>query len=110
MFGDLGKMMELLGQLKTKLPEMQAKLAESQFTAEAGGGAVQVAVDGKLTLVNVTFDPRVLADGQTDAETLADMVTAAVRAAQDKAAEAARAAMQELTGGMELPGLDGVLG
>ena len=40
MFGDLGKLMALIGKVKTELPAMKEKLARSQFSAEAGGGAV----------------------------------------------------------------------
>ena len=65
------------------------------------------AVNGKMQLVNVTIAQEVVADG--DAEMLADLVVAAVSAAQAQAAEAAAKMMEELTGGMDLPGLDGLL-
>jgi DNA-binding protein YbaB len=39
-----------------------------------------------------------------------DMIKAAVSSAQQQAAEAASEAMKELTGGMEIPGLGGMLG
>ena len=107
MFGDLGKMMKMLGQVKTKLPEMQARLAESQYTAEAGGSVVAATVNGKGSLVDLRLDEKLLADG--DAEMLADLVKAAVTAAQDKANEAATEAMKELTGGVDLPGLGGLM-
>ena len=111
MFGNFGKMLSLLGEMKTRIPEMQARLATSEHSAEAGGGAVAATVNGKMQIVDVTISPEALADGEIDAEMLADMVKAAVAAAQDKAAEAARQAMQEITGGMDLPpGLDSMLG
>src|ERR1035437_10169142 len=105
MFGDIGKMLKLAGEMKRKMPEMQAKLAASTYSAEAGGGAVAAPVNGKLALVDVKIAPAVLAD--CDAALIEALVKAAVTAAQDKPAQAAAAAMKELTGGMALPGMEG---
>jgi hypothetical protein len=108
MFGNLGKMMKIAGQMKEKMPEMQEKLANSTYTADAGGGAVSATVSGKMQLVDLTIQPEVLADA--DAAMVEDLVTAAVSAAQNQAATAAQEAMDELTGGMDIPGLGGMLG
>jgi DNA-binding YbaB/EbfC family protein len=108
MFGDIGKMLKLVGEIKTKLPEMRQKLAESEFSAQAGGGAVRATVNGQLALVDVQIDKELLADG--DAEMLEDSIKAAVSAAQAQAAKAAAEAMKELTGGMDIPGLEGLIG
>jgi hypothetical protein len=92
------------------MPEMQAKLEASEFTAEAGGGAVSASVNGKFRITDVTIDSAVLADDAMDTEMLADLIKAAISAAQDQAAQAAAEAMQELTGGMDIPGLGGMMG
>ena len=109
MFGNLGKMMKVASELKTKMPEMQARLAASEFTAETGGGVVTATVNGKFALVGIQIKPEVLADGELDCEMLEELIKAAVGAAQAKAAEAAAEAMQELTGGMDIPGLSGMM-
>ncbi|MFW6066352.1 MAG: YbaB/EbfC family nucleoid-associated protein [Planctomycetota bacterium] len=110
MFGNIGKMMKMAGEMKTKLPEMQQKLAESEYTADAGGGAISATVNGKMRVTYVRIAQSVLDDEQMDAEMLSDLVTAAVASAQRQAADAATEAMRELTGGMELPGgLDGLM-
>jgi DNA-binding YbaB/EbfC family protein len=108
MFGDIGKMLKLAGEMKTKLPEMQARLAASKYTAQAGGGAAKATVNGKGSLVELWIDPAALADEHMTAGTLADVVKAAVSAAQEQASQAAQQAMQELTGGMNIPGLTGL--
>jgi len=41
---------------------------------------------------------------------LEDLIKAAVHEAQEQAADAAKEAMKELTGGAEIPGLGGLLG
>jgi hypothetical protein len=109
MFGDLGKMMKVAAEMKRRMPEMQARLEQSRFEAEAGGGAVRAVVNGKMRFVDLKIDRSLLADGQTDAAMLEDLIKAALSGAQKKAAAAAAAAMNELTGGMNIPGIDGFL-
>ena len=108
MLGNIGKMMKLVGELKTRLPEMQKKLDEGKFTASAGGGVVKATVTGKMRIVGIKLDKDLLDD--VSPEVLEDLIKAAVFAAQEKAADAAKAAMKELTGGVEIPGISGMLG
>ena len=108
MFGDIGKMMKLAAQMKTSLPELQEKLSSSEYTAGAGGNAVSATVNGKMVVTDIKIDPQVFADG--DPEMLADLVKTAVSTAQMQAAEAAKEAMTELTGGVQIPGMDGLMG
>jgi len=108
MFGDIGKMFKLATELKTKLPEMKAKLEVAEFSAEAGGGAVKVTVKDNMRICAVEINKDLLADG--DVEMLQDLIKAAVNAAQEKAAEASAKAMMELTGGVQFPGLEGLMG
>jgi len=103
MFGDIGKIMKIAGEMKKRMPEMQARLASTTYTADAGGGVVKATVNGKLGLVDIKIDPSVLTGG--DAEMLEDLVKAAISSAQAQAAKAAEEAMKEITGGMELPGI-----
>lgn len=110
MFGNLGKIMKMMGKLKTELPAMQERIAAGEHTAGAGNGAVTATVSGKLDLVDLRIDRDLLPGGELDTAMIEDLVKAAVSAAQLKAAEAARQAMLELTGGEDLPpGLDGML-
>lgn len=108
MFGDIGKLMKVYQDMKTRMPAMREELDTRTFTAEAGGGVVTAAVNGRLGLVDLRIDPSVLTDA--DAEMLADLVKAAVAAAQGQAAQAAADMMNELTGGMNLPGMEGLMG
>ena len=107
MFGDIGKMLKLVGEIKTKLPEMKEKLAAAEFSGEAGGGVVRATVNGQMALLDIKIDKELLGDG--DVEMLEDLVKAGVAAAQEKATVASAQAMKELTRGMDIPGLEGLL-
>jgi len=110
MFGNIGKMMKMLGDLKTRLPEMQARLAASEYRAQAADGAVVATVNGKMKLVDLEINPDLFANEEVEAADLAEAIKTAVNDAQEQAAEAAREAMSEVTGGMSLPpGLDTML-
>jgi len=101
MLGNLGKMMKLAVEVKSKLPEIQAKMEAAEYTASAGGGAVTATVNGKGAITGVKISPEAVADG--DAAMLEDLVKAAVSAAQDKAAQAAAAEMQAFAEEMGVP-------
>jgi DNA-binding YbaB/EbfC family protein len=103
MFGDIGKMLKMVGEMKKRMPEMQARLAVAEYTAQAGGGTVKATVNGKMALVGLQIAPAAMSDALNDPGLLEDLVKAAVAAAQSQASEAAAAAMKELTGGMDLP-------
>jgi DNA-binding YbaB/EbfC family protein len=109
MFGDLGKIMKIAGEMKKKMPEMKERLAASEYTAQAGGGVVQATVNGKLQLTDLKLSEQLLADGDLSLEMLEDVVKAAISSAQAQAAQAAEDAMKELTGGMDLPGLSDLM-
>lgn len=111
MFGQLGNiagMMKQAKELQGKMKEMQESIAASRYTADSGAGAVTATVTGKLELINVKISPETAKSG--DVEMLEDLVKSAVAAAQRKAAEGVRAEMAKITGGLNLPGLDGLLG
>jgi DNA-binding YbaB/EbfC family protein len=105
MFGELGKMMKAASEMKKRMRQVQAKLEASEFSAEAGGGQVRAVVNGKGRITDVEIDEELLADDGLDAEMLGDLIKAAVSAAQDRAAEAAAETLRELTGGMDIPGM-----
>lgn len=105
--GDLAGLMKQAKQMQSKMKEMQETLANARFEADSGAGAVTATVSGKLELVGLKISPTAVTD---DVELLEDLVKSAVAAAQRKANEGVKAQMQQITGGMNLPGLEGMLG
>jgi hypothetical protein len=111
MFGQLGNLAGMMKQVKEmqgKMQEFQQGLVNLRFSADSGAGAVTATVNGKMELMAIKISPDTARGG--DVELLEDLVKSAVAAAQRKAADGVRAEMQKMTGGMNLPGLEGLLG
>ena len=99
-------MQNLMRQAQKAQKEMeaaQAKLAETEFTASAGGGAVTVVVMGDRKVKSVKIQPDAV-DAE-DVEMLEDLVLAAVKEALANAQALASEKMGRATGGMNLPGM-----
>lgn len=111
MLGNLGQLMNLLknaGQIKQSAQQMNERLQAARFAGEAAGGQVCATVDGRGELVNVRIDPVLVQAG--DVEMLEDLICAAVRDAVARSREAMQKEMQELTGGLNLPGMSDLFG
>lgn len=80
---NLQQLMKQAQQLQAQMESAQQKLAESEIEGSAGGGLVTASVTGTGDIVSVTIDPKAI--DPDDAETLGDLVVAAVRAAQEAA-------------------------
>lgn len=106
--GNLAGMMKQAREMQTKMKEMQEALANSRFEADSGAGAVVATVNGRLDLVGIKISRETVSAG--DVEMLEDLVKSAVCAAQRKAADGVKQEMSKLTGGLNLPGLDSLLG
>lgn len=103
------------GELREKMEKLQADLARLTAEAEAGAGAVRVVVNGKLQVLSVSLDPvmttALAGEGpDTDRAMIEELIVSATNEALKRAQDLVRQEMTKLTGGMDLPGLDGLLG
>lgn len=98
---NLSQMMKQAQELQARMAEMQEKLAEMEITGSAGGGMVQVTLDGRGGARRIRIDPSLVKPD--DAEVLEDLILAAFNDAKAKLEEAVREKMSELTGGLPLP-------
>ena len=96
-------MMKQAQKMQAKMAQMQEELKDEVLEASAGGGMVKVTITGDLQVRSVVIDPGAI--DPDDADMLQDMVTAAVNEAIRSAQELASRRMNEITGGMNLPGL-----
>jgi DNA-binding YbaB/EbfC family protein len=102
------KISEMLSKAGQMQEEVQRKLGDTVVEATSGGGAVAATMNGRKELLKLHIDPAAavaLTGGQPDVEMLEDLVVAAVNEAGRKADEAIKSSMQEMLGGMKIPGL-----
>ena len=81
-----------------RFEENQKELEEKEFTAKAGGGAVEVTVSGKKEITKVKLSEEAV--DPEDIETLEDLIMAAVNEALRMVEEESSQNMNRLTGGM----------
>jgi DNA-binding YbaB/EbfC family protein len=99
-------MADIFGQMmnvRQRMEEAQAKLADKTATAEAGGGMVKVTANGLQRVVSIELDHDAVGD---DKELLEDLIIAGVNKALEAASELAQSEMQGAYRGMMPPGLD----
>jgi len=106
--GNLADLMKNAGKLRESMEKATEALGQLQLDGTAGGGVVTAKVNGKLELVSIRIDSKLLADG--DAELLEELVLAAVNQGLIKAREAAAQSISSMAGGLPIPGLAGLLG
>lgn len=80
------------------MEESQKELEEKEYTAAAGGGAVEITVSGKKEIVKVKLAEEVV--DPDDVEMLEDLIMAAANQAFRQMEEASAAVMSKLTGGL----------
>jgi DNA-binding YbaB/EbfC family protein len=88
--------------MQEKMEEITTELEAKTYTATSGGGAVSVAVTGKMEVKTIDIKPEVI--DPDDAEMLGDLVTAAVNEALRAAAAEKEEKLGALSGGMSIPG------
>lgn len=99
--GDMAKMMKSAQELQTKMAQMQDDLHNVMVTGEAGAGLVKATASAKGDLKALDIDPSIF--NGDDKEMVEDLILAAIKDAQSKAAEKAQDEMTKLTESMGLP-------
>ena len=103
--GNMANLMKQAQRMQRQMEEQQKELESKEFTATAGGGAVEVTVSGKREVTGVNLAEEVV--DPDDIEMLQDLIVAAVNEAMRKVDEESGAAMSKLTGGLGggIPGM-----
>ena len=99
--GNLPGLMQKAREMQEKMKAMQEELAKRQVSADAGGGMVSAVVNGRMELIKVRIDKTKI--DPNDTEMLEDLITAAVAAAQNKAAEMVKQEMSKMSSELGLP-------
>ena len=84
--------------MQRQMEESQKELEEKEFTATAGGGAVEVSVSGKREVTKVKLQEEAV--DPDDIEMLEDLIMAATNEAFRKMDEVSESSMSKITGGL----------
>ncbi|MCU0518024.1 MAG: YbaB/EbfC family nucleoid-associated protein [Oscillatoria sp. Prado101] len=104
----LGKMKELTEafkkaqQVQEGAKKLQEELDQMEIEGQAGGGLVKVCLSGNQQPLKVEISPDALGEG---ADVVSELVLVAMKDAYQKSTDTMRERMEELTGGLNLPGL-----
>ena len=101
--GNMANLMKQAQKMQRQMEEQAKEMEAKEYTATAGGGAVEVKVSGKKQLLSVKLDEEVV--DPDDVEMLEDLIVAAVNEALTQVYQAAAGSMSKLTGGMNMPGM-----
>ena len=96
--GSMNNLMKQAQRMQRQMEEGQKELETKEFTAKAGGGAVEVTVTGKKEITKVKLTEEVV--DPEDIEMLEDLIVAAANEALRKADEANAELMGKMTGGL----------
>ena len=103
--GNMNNLMKQAQKMQRQMEEQAKEMETKEFSATAGGGAVEVTVSGAKKVLKVKLAEEVV--DPDDVEMLEDLIVAAVNEAMDKVDAESASAMSKFTGGMggQMPGL-----
>ena len=100
---NLGNIMRQAQEMGGKMQEVNSKLKSQTVTGTAGGGMVQVEMNGLGQMLRLVIEPELVE--KNEREMLEDLIPAAVNDAIRKAKQLHVEEMKSLTDGIDVPGL-----
>lgn len=101
--GNMNQMLKQAQKLQQSMLKAKEELESRTVEASAGGGAVEVVVNGKMELLELKIKPEAV--DPDDLEMLEDLVKAAVNQGLRNAQAMVEEEMSKITGGFNIPGL-----
>jgi DNA-binding YbaB/EbfC family protein len=99
--GDMAKMMKQAQEMQGKMAQMQEDLENVMVEGVSGAGLVKATATAKGELKGLDIDPSIF--NGDDKEVVEDLILAAIKDAQSKAAAKAQEEMAKMTEGLGLP-------
>ncbi|MEP4197147.1 MAG: YbaB/EbfC family nucleoid-associated protein [Aliishimia sp.] len=99
--GDMAGMMKKAQEMQTKMAQMQDDLQNVMVVGESGAGLVKATATAKGELKGLDIDPSIF--NGDDKEVVEDLILAAIKDAQAKAAEKSQDEMGKMTEALGLP-------
>lgn len=99
--GDMAKMLKTAQEMQEKMARLQEDLARTVVIGESGAGLVKARCTAKGEVTGLDIDPSILVPSEK--EVIEDLIIAAIKDAQGKAASRGQQEMAKLTEGLGLP-------
>ena len=96
--GNMANLMKQAQKMQRQMEEQAKEMETKEFSATAGGGAVEVTVSGSKKILKVKLDEEVV--DPDDVEMLEDLIMAAANEALRKMDEVSQSSMAKITGGL----------
>lgn len=100
---DIGALMKQATKMQKELKVKEEELQNKTYEASVNGGLINVTITGRNQMENIEIDESLLE--KDNKEILQDMILMAVNQALGKMNEDKEETMQELTGGIKMPGM-----
>lgn len=106
----MGDLLKQVTRMRKDMDRVNEELKERYLEASAGGGLVEVTMNGQQELIKISIDPQAVepdSDGNVDVEMLEDLITAAINQGIEKSKALMSEEMDNASGGMAsgFPGL-----
>lgn len=113
---NMQKMMQQVQKMQQQANKLQEELDAMTLTGSAGGGIVQVDVTGQTKFKAIRIKPEAInpenpsSVSQDTIEMLEDLITSAIKEANQQAGKIAKEKMNAITAGLNIPGIGGMGG
>lgn len=104
----LGSLLKQAHQIRGRMKGLNEELRGRRATGSAGGGMVEVEINGVLEVLRCHVDKGLVEQG--DREMIEDLVATAVNQAISKGKQLHVEAMKSVTSGLNVPGLEDAIG
>ena len=104
--GNMQSMLKQAQKMQEDMADKQAELEAREYEVAAGGGVLTVKINGKKEILSVKLAEEIV--DPDDIETLEDLIVAGMNEAIKKVEADAAAEMSKITGGMSIPGMNGL--
>ena len=100
---NMNAMIRQAQKMQEDMAALQEDLDAREYDISAGGGVVNVKINGKKEILSIDIHPEIV--DPDDIETLSDILVAAVNEAIKRVEDTNSAEMAKITGNVGLPGL-----
>ena len=100
---NMNAMIRQAQKMQEDMEALQEELDAREYDISAGGGVVNVKINGKKEVLAIDIKPEIV--DPDDIETLSDILVAAVNEAIKRVEDTNSAEMSKVTGNMAMPGL-----